>query len=181
MADAPLTIFQVAGRAMSAQLVRMNTTASNLANAGAITSSPDTAYRTMKPVFRTEYDKATGLATVNVERVVTAGEDVAVEAKERARHGGGREGLLEGGGLRHRLAEPVAVADGFGHDGGERLCIARLGQCDAAGAENAPADFLGCHVEFSMGRRHAWHAGKENVRVSGSARPSCRRAARVPP
>ena len=75
MADAPLTIFQVAGRAMSAQLVRMNTTASNLANAGAITSSPDTAYRTMKPVFRTEYDKASGLATVNVERVVTAGED----------------------------------------------------------------------------------------------------------
>jgi flagellar basal-body rod protein FlgC len=75
MADAPLTIFQVAGRAMSAQLVRMNTTASNLANAGAITSSPETAYRTMKPVFRTEYDKASGLATVNVERVVTAGED----------------------------------------------------------------------------------------------------------
>ena len=30
----PLTIFQVAGKAMSAQLVRMNTTGSNLANAG---------------------------------------------------------------------------------------------------------------------------------------------------
>jgi flagellar basal-body rod protein FlgC len=75
MADSPLNIFQVAGRAMSAQLVRMNTTASNLANAGAVTSSPDTAYRTIKPVFRTEYDKATGLATVNVEKIVTAGED----------------------------------------------------------------------------------------------------------
>jgi flagellar basal-body rod protein FlgC len=75
MANPPLTIFQVAGRAMSAQLVRMNTTASNLANAGSVTSSPDTAYRTMKPVFRTEYDKASGLATVNVESVVTAGED----------------------------------------------------------------------------------------------------------
>lgn len=73
MAD-PLTIFQVAGRAMSAQLVRMNTTASNLANAGGISGSEATAYRTMKPVFRTEYDKATGLATVNVEQVVTAGE-----------------------------------------------------------------------------------------------------------
>ena len=72
MAD-PLTIFQVAGRAMSAQLVRMNTTASNLANAGGIASSEAGAYRTMKPVFRTEYDQATGLATVNVERVVTAG------------------------------------------------------------------------------------------------------------
>ena len=39
MADQPLTIFQVAGRAMSAQLVRMNTTASNLANAGGVASS----------------------------------------------------------------------------------------------------------------------------------------------
>ena len=69
----PLTIFQVAGKAMSAQLVRMNTTASNLANAGGIASSEAAAYRTIKPVFRTEYDKATGLATVNVESVVTAG------------------------------------------------------------------------------------------------------------
>ena len=70
----PLTIFQVAGKAMSAQLVRMNTTASNLANVGGIASSEAGAYRTMKPVYRTEYDKASGLATVNVESVVTAGE-----------------------------------------------------------------------------------------------------------
>jgi flagellar basal-body rod protein FlgC len=70
----PLTIFQVAGRAMSAQLVRMNTTASNLANAGSVTSSADTAYRTIKPIFRTQYDQASGLATVNVESIVTAGE-----------------------------------------------------------------------------------------------------------
>ena len=75
MASNPLTIFQVAGRAMSAQLVRMNTTASNLANAGSITGSADTAYRSIKPVFRTQYDNASGLATVNVEQVVTAGED----------------------------------------------------------------------------------------------------------
>src|SRR3546814_1009408 len=55
MTDSPLTIFQVAGRAMSAQLVRMNTTASNLANAGGIASSADAAYKTIKPVFRTQY------------------------------------------------------------------------------------------------------------------------------
>src|SRR5882757_6481946 len=73
MAD-HLTIFQVAGRAMSAQLVRMNTTASNLAIAGGVANSEATAYRTIKPVFRTAYDKATGLATVDVEQVVTAGE-----------------------------------------------------------------------------------------------------------
>lgn len=71
----PMTIFQVAGRAMSAQLVRMNTTASNLANAGGVTGSADTAYKTMKPVFRTSFDAATGLSTVDVEKVVTAGQD----------------------------------------------------------------------------------------------------------
>jgi flagellar basal-body rod protein FlgC len=71
----PMTIFQVAGRAMSAQLVRMNTTASNLANAGSSSGSAEAAYRTMKPVFRTSFDKATGMATVDVERIVSAGED----------------------------------------------------------------------------------------------------------
>ena len=69
----PLTIFQVAGRAMSAQLVRMNTTASNLANAGGVATTADAAYRSMKPVFRTAYDAASGMATVDVEKVVTAG------------------------------------------------------------------------------------------------------------
>jgi flagellar basal-body rod protein FlgC len=75
MPDSPLSIFQVAGRAMSAQLVRMNTTASNLANAGGVASTPEAAYRTMKPVFRTQFDAASGMATVDVERVVTAGEE----------------------------------------------------------------------------------------------------------
>ncbi len=74
MGQSPLSIFQVAGRAMSAQLVRMNTTASNLANAGGVASSEATAYKTMKPIFRTSYDQASGLATVDVERIVTAGE-----------------------------------------------------------------------------------------------------------
>jgi flagellar basal-body rod protein FlgC len=74
MADQPMTIFQVAGRAMSAQLVRMNTTASNLANAGSSASSEASAYRTMKPVFRTSFDKASGMSTVDVERIVSAGE-----------------------------------------------------------------------------------------------------------
>lgn len=70
----PLNIFQVSGRAMSAQLARMNTTASNLANVGAVSTTEGAAYRTMKPVFRTSFDAATGMSTVDVERVVTAGE-----------------------------------------------------------------------------------------------------------
>ncbi|MFW2850849.1 flagellar basal body rod protein FlgC [Sphingomonas sp. TX0543] len=69
----PMSIFQVAGRAMSAQLVRMNTTASNLANAGGIAGSEADAYRTIKPVFRTTFDAASGLSTVDAVQVVTAG------------------------------------------------------------------------------------------------------------
>jgi flagellar basal-body rod protein FlgC len=75
MGSGPMTIFQVSGRAMSAQLVRLNTTASNLANAGSVASSPDAAYRTIKPVFRTSFDKASGMSTVDVESVVKAGEE----------------------------------------------------------------------------------------------------------
>jgi flagellar basal-body rod protein FlgC len=74
MPDQPLSIFQISGRAMSAQLVRMNTTASNLANVGTVASSADAAYRTIKPVFRTAFDEASGMATVDVEQVVKAGE-----------------------------------------------------------------------------------------------------------
>lgn len=74
MSGQPLTVFQVAGRAMTAQLLRMNTTASNLANAGGVASSAEAAYKTMKPVFRTHIDQASGLATVDVEKIVQAGE-----------------------------------------------------------------------------------------------------------
>ena len=40
-------IFDVAGSAMNAQSVRMNVTASNLANAGSVSGNPDNVYRTM--------------------------------------------------------------------------------------------------------------------------------------
>jgi len=50
-----LTIFDVAGRSMAAQQVRLNTVASNLANAASVSGSPDTVYRPIKPVFETQY------------------------------------------------------------------------------------------------------------------------------
>lgn len=62
------SVFDISGRAMSAQLVRLNTTASNLANAGAVAGSEDQAFRSMKPVFRTVMD-AQGRATVQVDQV----------------------------------------------------------------------------------------------------------------
>jgi len=44
-------VFNIAGSAMSAQTVRLNTTASNMANADSISSSESETYRARKPVF----------------------------------------------------------------------------------------------------------------------------------
>lgn len=44
-------IFAISGSAMSAQTVRLNTVASNIANADSVASSADQTYRARKPVF----------------------------------------------------------------------------------------------------------------------------------
>jgi flagellar basal-body rod protein FlgC len=44
-------IFDIAGSGMSAQSVRLNTVASNLANAESVSGDPNTAYRARHPVF----------------------------------------------------------------------------------------------------------------------------------
>ncbi len=44
-------VFDIAGMGMSAQSIRLNTTASNLANAQAASSSVDEVYRARHPVF----------------------------------------------------------------------------------------------------------------------------------
>lgn len=44
-------IFDIAGSGMSAQSIRLNTTASNIANADSAGSSTDTVYRARKPIF----------------------------------------------------------------------------------------------------------------------------------
>lgn len=66
----PGTIFDLAQRGMSAQLVRMNAAASNLANAGTVTGSEAQAYRPIRAVFAEDLDRATGMASVKVQGVV---------------------------------------------------------------------------------------------------------------
>ena len=48
-------IFDIAGSGLSAQNTRLNTVASNLANAESIASTPEAAYRSKQPVFATTY------------------------------------------------------------------------------------------------------------------------------
>jgi len=66
-------VFDISGRAMAAQLVRLNTIASNLANAGNLASSEDEAYRSLKPVFETKYAdevRKNGIATAHAVDIV---------------------------------------------------------------------------------------------------------------
>lgn len=62
-----LSIFDVSGSAMAAQTVRMNTTASNLANANTFAGSPDAAYRARNPVFETVYRSSFDVASAGVK------------------------------------------------------------------------------------------------------------------
>jgi len=63
-------IFDVAGSALSAQSVRLNTIASNLANADGVSSTPEGAYRARHPVFAAVLDAAGRAEGVRVVDVV---------------------------------------------------------------------------------------------------------------
>ncbi|MBS3960362.1 MAG: flagellar basal body rod protein FlgC [Sandarakinorhabdus sp.] len=89
-----MSLFDIAGRAMSAQLVRLNSSASNLANAGAVAGSQEAAFRPLKPVFQTVYEGQTGRATVGVLGVVQT-----AAAPQR----------------RHEPGHPLADAQGYIH------------------------------------------------------------------
>jgi flagellar basal-body rod protein FlgC len=92
----PMNVFDIAGRAMSAQLVRLNTTASNLANAGSVSATREGAFRALKPVFQTVTDRP-GVATVQVSRVVASDQEPV---------------------RRHAPGHPLADAEGYVWDAG---------------------------------------------------------------
>ena len=71
---ANMSIFDISGRAMAAQLVRLNTTASNLANANSVSTTKEGAFRALKPVFKT-VSGGEGIATVQVSQVVASQTD----------------------------------------------------------------------------------------------------------
>lgn len=57
-------IFDVAASGMSAQSTRLNTVASNLANADSVSGDPAQVYRARQPVFATMLDRAQGDTSV---------------------------------------------------------------------------------------------------------------------
>ena len=90
-------VFDIAGSGMSAQSVRLNTVASNLANADSVSGDASTAYKAKHPVFE----------AVRAESAVKAGQaSVAVRVKN----------IMEDSrppDARYEPGNPLANADGY--------------------------------------------------------------------
>ena len=76
------SIYRIAGSSMNAQTVRLNTVASNLANADSAAAKAEDVYQARKPVFAAVYnndrltrDAGMGGAQVQVLDVVSAGRE----------------------------------------------------------------------------------------------------------
>ncbi len=57
-------IFDIAGSGMSAQSVRLNTVASNLANADSVSGDPSTVYKARHPVFQAVQQQMLGASSM---------------------------------------------------------------------------------------------------------------------
>ena len=66
-------LFNIAGSALNAQTARMNATASNLANAGAVAASDKDAFRAKRTVFKTIMAELSSNSSVNTGGVKVSG------------------------------------------------------------------------------------------------------------
>ena len=74
-------VMNVAGSAMNAQSVRLNVTASNLANAGSVSGDPSKVYRARQPVFSSFQDSHaanSGVAGVRLDGIVESSTPLSV-------------------------------------------------------------------------------------------------------
>ncbi len=71
-------IFDIAGSGMSAQSVRLNTTASNIANAESVAENADATYRARYPVFAAQLEHAGGHLPLTAEEGAAEGDQVSV-------------------------------------------------------------------------------------------------------
>ncbi len=81
-----LKMFDIAGSGMSAQSLRLNTTASNLANAGNVAGSPDAAYRARQPVFASVMNTVNDPANVAVHVTGITKSDAPIRALYQPTH-----------------------------------------------------------------------------------------------
>jgi len=97
-------IFDIAGSGMAAQSIRLNTTASNIANANSAASSEDEVYRAKKPVF----------AAVQLEAMKQM--DMALDGADDASRGVKIDGIAESQApldMRYEPHHPKANEEGY--------------------------------------------------------------------
>lgn len=95
-------IFNIAGSGMSAESVRLNTVASNLANADSVSSSPTTAYKARYPVFQ----------AIQASLMSPGGADPAQAADAAVKVRGIVESTAAGT-ARYEPGNPLADANGY--------------------------------------------------------------------
>lgn len=66
-------IFDIAGSALAAQTLRLNTIASNVANANTVAGSPDDVYRARSPIFTAVFEEAASKAGLDTAKVQVTG------------------------------------------------------------------------------------------------------------
>jgi flagellar basal-body rod protein FlgC len=96
-------IFDIAGSGLSAQSVRLNTVASNLANADSVSGDPNTVYKARHPVFE---------AVKNAVAAQTAGGAPGMGAAEAAVKVRGIVESTAAPSERYEPGNPLANADG---------------------------------------------------------------------
>jgi flagellar basal-body rod protein FlgC len=97
------TIFDIAGSGLSAQSVRLNTVASNLANADSVSGDPNTVYKARHPVFE---------AVKNAVAAQTLGGTPALGAADAAVKVRGIVESTAAPSERYEPGNPLANADG---------------------------------------------------------------------
>lgn len=97
-------IFNIAGSGMSAESVRLNTVASNLANADSVSTNPATAYKARYPVFQAVQASLMSPG---------AGGNPATQAAEAAVQVRGIVQSTAAGAARYEPGNPLADANGY--------------------------------------------------------------------
>ncbi|EAR09440.1 flagellar basal body rod protein FlgC [Reinekea blandensis] len=97
-------VFDISGSGMNAQSIRLNTTASNLANAQSVSSSIDETYRARKPVFQHIQSQYIDRSLVPVDMDYDVGNGVEVAAIVE------KDAPLE---IRYEPTHPMADEEGY--------------------------------------------------------------------
>ncbi|WP_320822718.1 flagellar basal body rod protein FlgC [Reinekea sp.] len=97
-------IFDISGSGMNAQSIRLNTTASNLANAQSVSSSLDETYRARKPIFQQVQSQFMGSGMMSGDQDGGFGNGVKVAAIVE------KDGPLE---VRYEPTHPFADEEGY--------------------------------------------------------------------